>query len=254
MWRVFLLLTLSWAVTANITGQHPKSGTCMCISGTGVHARTKAGLSGSIHATVNSGDCFKFHGGILTTDGYTWYQLQHVSGSENLWVAGNFINTATSSHCSSTSSGSGGCTATAKDYACRILAMHNSGKIHLWERHPSGVHDNAYSYNNIKDTCDGHKATVSHYTCAECRSPGAPGGQVCLNEQLLKYIYDVGVKGYAHINEVAGACHSCHSYHYRGRAVDIDPGSRRSDFITMCRNHGGWALDEGNHIHCEFRH
>ncbi|KAK3103377.1 hypothetical protein FSP39_018826 [Pinctada imbricata] len=138
MWKAIVLLTLSWGVNANITGQHPEPGTCMCIAGTGVHARTKAGLSGSIYAIVNSGDCFKFHGGILTTDGYTWYQLQHASGNK--------------------------------------------------------------------------------------------------------------------VREMAGGCHVCDSYHYKGRVVDVEPGTRRTELEKDCRKYGGVAMDEGNHIHCEFRH
>lgn len=61
----------------------------------------------------------------------------------------------------STSSGTTCNDAVAKDYACKILALHNSGKIHLWNRHPSGVHDNAYAYNNIRDACNGHAASRS---------------------------------------------------------------------------------------------
>ena len=61
----------------------------------------------------------------------------------------------------STSSGTTCNDAVAKDYACKILALHNAGKIHLWNRHPSGVHDNAYAYNNIRDTCNGHAASRS---------------------------------------------------------------------------------------------
>lgn len=41
-----------------------------------------ASLSASVGAVLNTGDCFKIHGGILTHDGYTWYQLTHVSGTQ----------------------------------------------------------------------------------------------------------------------------------------------------------------------------
>lgn len=37
-------------------------------------------ISASVVATVSRPECYKFHGGILTADGYTWYQLQNVQG------------------------------------------------------------------------------------------------------------------------------------------------------------------------------
>ncbi|XP_060561248.1 uncharacterized protein LOC132721017 [Ruditapes philippinarum] len=254
---VILCVILGVTVTsANITGQHPASGTCLCLTGTNVHARSSAGLSGSIVATVSKPECYKFHGGILTKDGYTWYQLQHVNG-HNAWVAGTFLSTSTASHCSgaSSTSGSGTCSdATAKDYACKLLHLADAGTITLWKQHPSGVHDNAYSYNNIKDACNGHAASRSHYTCSECRSPGAPGGHVCLSRNLLHYIYAVHQRlGYIHVNEVAGACHSCTSKHYLGRAVDLhNPSGQSSTMLSLCTSMGGWGQNEGDHVHCQF--
>ena len=57
--------------------------------------------------------------------------------------------------------GGGGCTARAKSLACDILSWHNSGRIHLWNMHPSGQHDHAYALNNIRDMCNGHQASRS---------------------------------------------------------------------------------------------
>ena len=37
-------------------------------------------ISASAVGTVSRPECYKFHGGILTADGYTWYQLQSVHG------------------------------------------------------------------------------------------------------------------------------------------------------------------------------
>ena len=57
------------------------------------------------------------------------------------------------------------------------------------------------------------------------------------------------------VNEIAGACHSCKSKHYLGRAVDIDPTKSYTSAKTMldlCENMGGKALNETNHIHCQF--
>ena len=68
------------------------------------------------------------------------------------------------------------------------------------------------------------------------------------NLRCTMYLFDLQV------NEIAGACHSCHSYHYRGTAVDIDPGSRKQELINKCSSMGGWPNDEINHIHCQFNH
>ncbi|XP_060561249.1 uncharacterized protein LOC132721018 [Ruditapes philippinarum] len=257
--RVVVLLCVISGVTftsADITGQHPASGTCLCLTGTNVHARSAAGLSGSIVATVSKPECFKFHGGILTKDGYTWYQLQHVNG-HNAWVTGTFLSTSTAFYCFGTpsTSGSGICTdATAKEFACLLLYYAKAGNITLWKQHPSGVHDNAYSYNNINDACLGHAASRSNYNCSECRSPGAPGGHVCLSKTLLYYIVLVHQKlGYIHVNEIAGACHSCTSKHYLGRAVDLhNPSGQSTMMLSLCTFLGGWGQNEGTHVHCQF--
>ncbi|KAJ8298962.1 hypothetical protein KUTeg_023022, partial [Tegillarca granosa] len=65
------------------------------------------GLSGHIVGTVHHGECYTFNGGILTKDGYTWYQLQHVHGGL-AWVAGNFLHTQSHSHCTGGGSSSSG--------------------------------------------------------------------------------------------------------------------------------------------------
>lgn len=39
-----------------------------------------AGVHTAVHASLSTGDCYKFHGGIHTLDGYTFFQLQHVHG------------------------------------------------------------------------------------------------------------------------------------------------------------------------------
>lgn len=252
MFYTAILLLLTAAVArGNITGQHPHAGKCLCLSGTGVNARDKPGLLGThVIATVNTGECYKFHGGILTKDGYTWYQLQHVNG-HNPWVAGNFLNTGTTSQCSGSSSGSTSCSATAKNLACDLLARNNNKSIALWNIHPSGRHDNAYALNNIWDTCHGHAASRSHYLCSLCSSP-APGGSVCLSTTLLRYLHTLASKGYIHVNELAGACHTCGSKHYLGRAVDLHNDSRSAEMLKLCFAMGGWGQDEGNHIHCQF--
>ncbi|KAL3885720.1 hypothetical protein ACJMK2_025765 [Sinanodonta woodiana] len=244
---VIFVVALATKAMANITGQHPATGACLCISGSAVNARENHSTQSAVVASLNNGDCFKFNGGILTAEGYTWYQLQNVNG-HNAWVVGNYLNTADAAKCTTAATtGTASCGAAVKDLACKILALHT---ITLWAQHPSGVNDNAFSLNNIRDTCNGLKASRSHYTCAECRSPGAPGGQVCLSETLLRYIYDLGTHGQVHVNEIAGACHHCTSDHYSGRAVDLHNDARSSEYISKCKAVGGTPLDEGNHIHC----
>jgi hypothetical protein len=39
-----------------------------------------AGLSSHVVTSVSHGQCFKFNGGILTKDGYKWYEVQDVNG------------------------------------------------------------------------------------------------------------------------------------------------------------------------------
>lgn len=144
----------------------------------------------------------------------------------------------------------------AKDCACKLLKLNEENKITLWDRHLSGVKDNATALDNIKDACKGEAASRSNYTCKECPNPGAPGGEVCLHAILLKYMLNLATKiGYIHVNEIAGACHTCKSKHYQGLAVDIDPTKsydKAKTMLEMCTNMGGKALNETNHIHCQF--
>nr|KAG5708202.1 hypothetical protein BaRGS_021136 [Batillaria attramentaria] len=65
----------------------------------------------------------------------------------------------------------------------------------LPKRHPSGVSDNAYAYNNLRDMCSpGGKAARSSYSCNVCRS-GTPGGSVCLSIALLEYLVELQDSG-----------------------------------------------------------
>lgn len=144
----------------------------------------------------------------------------------------------------------------AKAHACKLLELNNQGSITLWNRHPSGVKDNATALDNIRDACNGTAASRSHYTCSECPKPGAPGGTVCLQDILLRYMLSLAAKvGYIHVNEIAGACHTCRSLHYQGRAVDIDPTKSKTkaqDMIDLCFDMQGIGINETNHIHCSF--
>ena len=55
------------------------------------------------------------------------------------------------------------------------------------------------------------------------------------------------------MNEIAGACHGCGSWHYEGKAVDLQTSSRNQDYMDTCRRYGGSPLDEGHHIHCTIK-
>lgn len=140
--------------------------------------------------------------------------------------------------------------------ACKLLKLNDKGAITLWNRHPSGVKDNATALDNIRDACNGKAASRSNYTCTECPKPGAPGGSVCLQPPLLRYLVSLAEKvGYYHVNELAGACHTCRSLHYQGRAVDIEPAKSKAktqSMIDLCFDMQGLGVNETNHIHCEF--
>ncbi|XP_059172121.1 uncharacterized protein LOC131953101 [Physella acuta] len=144
------------------------------------------------------------------------------------------------------------CPADAVTLACNILAKHNSGKVVLATAHFSRITDNAFALNNIRDMCNGKEASRSSYSCSECKTKPAPGGTVCISSKVLTYLSNLIDKGTVKVNEIAGACHSCTSKHYSGTAIDLDDGPRDAEYMTACRNIGGVAIDEGNHIHCQF--
>lgn len=238
-------------VGASLIGTTVRAGDCVCAT-TGVNARDKAGLTGTVVVTLSAGQCGTIFGGILTKDGYKWYEIKY--NGQRVWVAGNYLSKSSSSSCGSSSTGStstGTCSAEQQRLACGILAKHNSGVVNLAKRHPSGVQDNAYAYNNIKDMCDGKQASRSSYSCSTCPT-GTPGGSVCLTLNLLNYLTTLASRGHVIVNELAGACHSCTSRHYNGQAVDLHNDARTSEYLRTCESMGGWAQDEGDHVHCQF--
>ncbi|KAK7499203.1 hypothetical protein BaRGS_00009463 [Batillaria attramentaria] len=156
--------------------------------------------------------------------------------------------------CCHPTSGEGPCSRRHSFLACQVF---RSSNVRAAQRHPSGVSDNAYAYNNLRDMCSpGGKAARSSYSCNVCRS-GTPGGSVCLSIALLEYLVELQDSGTVIINELAGACHSCMSRHYSGLAVDLhkkdfNGRDRTADYMRRCRNNGGVAIDEGSHVHCQF--
>ncbi|BFZ14401.1 hypothetical protein BsWGS_17440 [Bradybaena similaris] len=146
---------------------------------------------------------------------------------------------------------SGQCSRVQQQLACDILNNYRTN-LTLATAHASGRTDNAFARNNLRDMCDGKKASRSSYSCSECRSSPAPGGSVCIAESVLRYLKTLLSKGPVKVNEIAGACHSCTSKHYQGLAIDLDDGPRDREFTNTCNNLGGYGIDERNHIHCQF--
>lgn len=131
--------------------------------------------------------------------------------------------------------------------ACELF---RSSNVRTARVHVSGIQDNAFPYNNLRDMCEGRQASRSSYDCGNnCR---APGGTVCLSVSLLRYLVALKDRGSLYINELAGACHSCGSKHYTGNAVDLRKEGRATEYITTCRQMGGVGIDEGTHVHCQF--
>ncbi|XP_070184422.1 uncharacterized protein [Littorina saxatilis] len=144
--------------------------------------------------------------------------------------------------------GGGSCTAEQKRLACDLF---RSSNVQAAQRHPSGQRDNAYPYNNLRDMCNGGKASRSRYHCTG-KGCNAPGGSTCLSTKLLKYLVNLKSSGRVIINELAGACHSCQSRHYSGLAVDLHNDRRTSEYLRKCTQMGGWGQNEGSHVHCQF--
>ncbi|WAR03343.1 LYS-like protein [Mya arenaria] len=113
MLKIVLLAQLVALATAA-----PASGTCMCVNTAALHVRDQAGLSSNVVATASSGECYKFNGGVITKDGYTWYELQNVHGHSRVWAASNYLTVSPASHCGS--SGSTG----SHSFATGVVSQH----------------------------------------------------------------------------------------------------------------------------------
>lgn len=97
--------------------------------------------------------------------------------------------------------------------ACAILEHHRAGRLNLWNDDPQGDAPGT-AYNNIKDTCDGKRASNSR------RGHLGPV-RVDLNMKVLRLVYDMPSSGFVFaINWFAGGRHGQGSQHYSGQAVD----------------------------------
>jgi len=100
------LLALLGAAYADITHTTVHTGDCVCATTT-VNARSAAGTSASVVTQLSNGDCGKIHGGILTKDGYKWYEIDY--NGRRMWVAGNYLRTCGTSSGGSSSGGGSAC-------------------------------------------------------------------------------------------------------------------------------------------------
>uniref|UniRef100_A0A2C9LLZ4 Protein kinase domain-containing protein n=2 Tax=Biomphalaria glabrata TaxID=6526 RepID=A0A2C9LLZ4_BIOGL len=89
MWS-YALISLVAVVNAALVKENIHGGECVCTNTAGVNARDAAGTSSHVTEVLASGTCAKINGGILTADGYTWYQLQYAG--KLIWVAGNYLD------------------------------------------------------------------------------------------------------------------------------------------------------------------
>merc|ERR1711976_951260 len=88
---------------ADLGDSNPPWGSCLCIDGTDVRVRSNPGLSSSVIGYANRGQCFKYLGLRLTTDGYRWFKIDY-NGRDG-WTAGSLLNLGTAAQCSA----GGGC-------------------------------------------------------------------------------------------------------------------------------------------------
>ncbi|KAK3587370.1 hypothetical protein CHS0354_028739 [Potamilus streckersoni] len=166
----------------------PAAGTCMCVHASGVHVRSGAGLNHGIVATANTGDCFKFNGGVHTQDGHTWYELQNVHGQHLAWIASEFLQESTASHCTSTGVSGGGtgtfATGIVSQHCLQCICNQESGCKPLgchWD-----VNSNSCGYFQIKNVywIDCGKLGPSWEACASdlhCSSQ-------CVQKVMARYI------------------------------------------------------------------
>nr|UQE85584.1 lysozyme [Tegillarca granosa] len=195
---LFISFCFLAVVQCNISG-HIASGTCVCVTGTSVNARQDAGLSGHIVGTVHHGECYTFNGGILTKDGYTWYQLQHVHGGL-AWVAGNFLHTQSHSHCTGGGSSSSG----SHTFTSGVVSQHCMQCICNLE---SGCRPLACKWDVNSNSCGYFQIKEVYWT--DC---GKPGGSLeacakdlacaskCVQHYMSRYIGS------------SGCAHNCESY------------------------------------------
>ena len=56
-----------------------------------------AGLNSNVIGSASRGECYRYSGWKLTTDGYAWFSVNYKS--QEGWIAGTFLDTASDSQC-----------------------------------------------------------------------------------------------------------------------------------------------------------
>jgi Bacterial SH3 domain len=146
--------------------------------------------------------------------------------------------------------------------AAFVLAESKSGNIGLYNS-TFGRNDGADALSNIRDAAAGKRVKRSVHG-------NAPGGTIQLSSKLLSAMAALRkTYGFTYfVTAIAGASHSPGSFHYAGRAIDIDTingrkingdsaGARK--FMQACRDLGGVEVlgpsnrsDHQDHVHCAF--
>jgi hypothetical protein len=155
-------------------------------------------------------------------------------------------------------SGSGG---TSGGPAARILGAHRAGSVTLWNQ-TFGRFDGADPLNNVTDAAAGRPARRSCYGTAPC-------GSVYLQSRMLNAVAALreqyGFRFF--VTSIAGASHSAGSYHYAGRAIDVDQvngvringnSAAADQFVSACRALGAVEAfgprndprGHWDHLHC----
>jgi len=169
LWTILLsaLLIGVDTIRADVTGTNPSSGTCLCLSSSGVNVRSAA-CGTNVLGTAGQSDCYTSRGQKqrcrLNGNYYDFFSVDY--NGRNGWIAGNFLNASPASSCggSPSLSSSGGVTPN-EGYMCRI---ENQGKrIH---ESPSAT-GNDCKDSSGRNTCAGGQC-VAYVVCSCTRNGG----------------------------------------------------------------------------------
>lgn len=146
--------------------------------------------------------------------------------------------------------------------AARLLELHDSGRITLWDQDFARGRNGADAWSNIEDAALGRSSLCT---------PGAPCSSVRLSGRMLDAMVTLADEyGYSYfVTSISGAFHSPGSFHYAGRAFDVDEvngtlvrgdSSMARAFMASCRTLGAVEVfgpsndpvGHSSHIHCAF--
>ena len=119
-----LCATLLPGALSDITGTNPATGSCLCVSTSGVNIRSSA--CGTVIGSANTGNCFKYLGTKTrcTLSGVSYEFFRFSYGSGEGWAAGTYLNVGSASSCGS--SGSGAFTDKCMKCICKIESNCNA--------------------------------------------------------------------------------------------------------------------------------